>query len=163
MEATLRTAAEKVTGKAADKLEFTEVRAVEGLREATVCLGDKELRVAVSNGLNNARIILDKVIAGKEQFHLIEIMACPGGCIGGGGQPYPPRGVKVMDKQLLAKRASALYAIDKEKTLRKSHENPAVLTLYKEFLGEVGGQKAHELLHTHYNSRLPRGIIGDAE
>ena len=90
-------------------------------------------------------------------------MACPGGCIGGGGQPYPPHGVKVLDKKLLAKRASALYAIDKEKTLRKSHENPAVLTLYKEFLGEVGGHKAHELLHTHYSPRLPRGIIGDAE
>lgn len=163
MEATLRTAAEKVTGKSVEKLEFTEVRAVEGLREATVQLGDKELRVAVANGLNNARIILDKVVSGKEQFHLIEIMACPGGCIGGGGQPYPPRNVKVLDKNLLAQRASALYAIDKEKTLRKSHENPAVLTLYKEFLGEVGGQKAHELLHTHYNSRLPRGIIGDAK
>jgi NADP-reducing hydrogenase subunit HndD len=161
MEATLRTAAEKVTGKPADKLEFTEVRAVEGLREATVKLGDKELRVAVANGLNNARTVLDKVVAGKEKFHLIEIMACPGGCIGGGGQPYPPRGVKVLDKQLLAKRASALYAIDKEKTLRKSHENPAILALYKEFLGEVGGPKAHELLHTHYNARQPRGILGD--
>jgi iron-only hydrogenase group A len=161
MEATLRTAADKVTGKPAEKLEFTEVRAVEGLREATVKLGDKELRVAVANGLKNARTILDKVVAGKEKFHLIEIMACPGGCIGGGGQPYPPHGVKVLDKNLLAQRASALYSIDKEKTLRKSHENPAILTLYKEFLGEVGGPKAHELLHTHYNSRLPRGILGD--
>ena len=163
MEAALRTAAEKVTGKPADKLEFTEVRAVEGLREATVRLGDKELRVAVANGLNNARAILDKVLAGKEQFHLIEIMACPGGCIGGGGQPYPPHGIKVMDKELLAKRASALYAIDKGKTLRKSHENPEILALYKEFLGEVGGPKAHELLHTHYSPRMPRGIIGDAD
>jgi NADP-reducing hydrogenase subunit HndD len=163
MEATLRTAAEKVTGKPADKLEFTEVRAVEGLREATVKLGDKELRVAVANGLNNARTVLDKVITGKERFHLIEIMACPGGCIGGGGQPYPPHGIKVMDKELLAKRASALYAIDKGKTLRKSHENPAILTLYKDFLGEVGGPKAHELLHTHYSPRMPRGIIGDAD
>jgi NADP-reducing hydrogenase subunit HndD len=163
MEAALRTAAEKVTGKPADKLEFNEVRAVEGLREATVRLGDKELRVAVANGLNNARAILDKVVAGKEQFHLIEIMACPGGCIGGGGQPYPPQGIKVMDKELLAKRASALYAIDKGKKLRKSHENPEILALYKEFLGEVGGPKAHELLHTHYNPRMPRGIIGDAD
>lgn len=163
MEATLRTAAEKVTGKPADKLEFTEVRAVEGMREATVKLGDKELRVAVANGLNNARTVLDKVVQGKEKFHLIEIMACPGGCIGGGGQPYPPTGVKVLDKELLAMRASALYGIDKEKTLRKSHENPAVITLYKEFLGEVGGPKAHELLHTHYHSRLPRGIFGEIE
>ena len=89
-------------------------------------------------------------------------MACPGGCSGGGGQPYPPRNVKVLDKKLLAKRGSALYEIDKEKTLRRSHENPAVLALYKEFLGEVGGPKAHEFLHTSYGARLPRGIIGDA-
>jgi len=161
MEATLRTAAEKVTGRPADKLEFTEVRAVEGLREATIMLGDKELRVAVANGLQNARTVLDKVISGQEKFHLIELMACPGGCIGGGGQPYPPKGVKVLDKQLLAKRAAALYGIDKEKTLRKSHENPAVITLYNEFLGEIGGPKAHELLHTHYMPRQPRGILGD--
>jgi len=159
MEATLRTAAEKLAGGPVERLEFTEVRAVEGLREATFNLNGRELRVAVANGLTNARKVLDKVVSGKEQFHLIELMACPGGCIGGGGQPYPPRNVKVLDPDLLRRRASALYTIDRDKQIRRSHENPAVKTVYEEYLGEVGGEKAHALLHTHYSPRLPRGIL----
>jgi iron only hydrogenase large subunit-like protein len=99
------------------------------------------------------------VVSGEEQFHLIEIMACPGGCIGGGGQPYPPRGTKVLDPELLALRAAALYSIDSAKTLRRSHENPAILKVYEEFLGAPGSPKAHELLHTHYAPRQPRGIL----
>jgi iron only hydrogenase large subunit-like protein len=91
-------------------------------------------------------------------FHIIEVMACPGGCIGGGGQPYPPRGMKSLDPALLQARAEALYSIDSSKELRRSHENPAIRKLYGEFLGEPGGPKAHELLHTHYKARLPRGI-----
>jgi iron only hydrogenase large subunit-like protein len=94
----------------------------------------------------------------KEKFQVIEVMACPGGCIGGGGQPYPPEELKVLDPELLAKRAQALYSIDSGKKLRKSRENPAVQELYDEFLGEPGSEKAHELLHTHYEARLPRGI-----
>ena len=158
MEATLRTASELVTGKPSHRLDFTEVRAVEGLREESIALGDLVLHVGVANGLVNAKTLLDKVVNKEKQFHMIEIMACPGGCIGGGGQPYPPRGTKVLDPALLAARARALYTIDGAKKLRKSHENPAVKKLYAEFLGEPGGEKAHALLHTHYSAKLPRGI-----
>jgi iron only hydrogenase large subunit-like protein len=158
MEATLRTAAEKLSGGRVDKLEFTEVRAVEGLREASIVIGDRTLNVGVANGLVNAAVLLDKVVRGEKQFHIIEVMACPGGCIGGGGQPYPPRGMKVLDPELLRARAEVLYSIDGSKTLRRSHENPAIQKLYAEFLGQPGGPKAHELLHTHYQAKLPRGI-----
>ncbi len=157
MEATLRAASELVTGRPADRLEFTEVRAVEGLRETHVAIGEHNIRVGVANGLTNAKILLDKVKAG-EPFHVIEVMACPGGCIGGGGQPYPPEGYHVLDPELLRKRASALYAIDAGKTLRKSYENPAVEEVYENFLGSPGSPKAHQLLHTHYAPRFPRGI-----
>lgn len=158
MEAALRTASELVTGKPSTRLDFTEVRAVEGLREETVAMGDTILRVGVANGLTNAKAILDKVVNKEKEFHMIEIMACPGGCIGGGGQPYPPRGLNILDPMLLRMRARALYTIDGEKKLRKSHENPAVQEIYRTFLGEPGGEKAHKLLHTHYHSKLPRGI-----
>jgi iron-only hydrogenase group A len=158
MEATLRAASELVTGRPADRLEFTEVRAVEGLRETYVAIGDRAIHVGVANGLTNAKILLDKVLADRNAFHVIEVMACPGGCIGGGGQPYPPEGLKVLDPELLRKRAGALYAIDKSKTLRKSYENPAIDELYDTFLGGPGSEKAHHLLHTHYQARLPRGI-----
>lgn len=158
MEATLRTASELVTGRTSGKLEFTEVRAVEGLKELDVAMGERVLSVGVANGLSNARVLLDKVVKGEKQFHVIEVMACPGGCIGGGGQPYPPAGMKVLDPRLLRQRASALYQIDESKQLRRSHENPLIKVLYDEYLGEIGGPKAHELLHTRYSARRPRGI-----
>jgi iron only hydrogenase large subunit-like protein len=158
MEATLRAAAELVTGKPADRLEFTEVRAVEGLREVYVAIGEQNIHVGVANGLENAKTILDKVKAGKESFHVIEVMACPGGCIGGGGQPYPAEGYRVLDPELLRKRASALYAIDTAKKLRKSYENPAIEEIYDQFLLEPGSEIAHQLLHTTYSPKLPRGI-----
>jgi iron only hydrogenase large subunit-like protein len=158
MEATLRTASELLTGKPAEKLEFTEVRAVEGLRELELPVGDKVLSIGVANGLHNARALLDKVVRGEKQFHVIEVMACPGGCIGGGGQPYPPGGTKVLDPELLRLRAQALYQIDEGKQLRRSHENPSIKVLYDDFLGEIGGHKAHELLHTTYSAKRPRGI-----
>ncbi len=158
MEATLRTASEKLTGRPADKLDFTEVRSVEGLREAEVKIGDRTLSVAVANGLVNAKTVLDRVSSGEKQYHIVEIMACPGGCSGGGGQPYPPRGMKVLDPQLLKMRGRALYTIDAAKKLRRSHENPAVKMIYEEFLGRPGSPKAHELLHTHYAAKLPRGV-----
>jgi iron-only hydrogenase group A len=157
MEATLRAASELVTGKPADRLDFTEVRAVEGLRETYVAIGEHNIHVGVANGLTNAKILLDKVKAG-EPFHVLEVMACPGGCCGGGGQPYPPQGMKVLDPELLRLRASALYSIDSKKTLRKSYENPAIEEVYSSFLGGPGTEKAHELLHTHYHARTPRGI-----
>jgi iron-only hydrogenase group A len=158
MEATLRAASELVTGKPADRLEFTEVRAVEGLRETYVAIGDRAIHVGVANGLNNAKVLLDKVAANKDAFQVIEVMACPGGCIGGGGQPYPPEGLKVLDPELLRKRASALYAIDAGKKLRKSYENPSIDELYDTYLGGPGSERAHELLHTHYHAKLPRGV-----
>lgn len=157
MEATLRAASELVTGKPADRLDFTEVRAVEGLRDVRVAIGDKNIRVGVANGLQNAKVLLDKIIAG-EPFHVIEVMACPGGCVGGGGQPYPPPGMKVLDPELVRLRSQALHSIDQAKTLRKSYENPAIEELYANFLGSVGSERAHEILHTHYHAKLPRGI-----
>ena len=158
MEATLRAASELVTGRLADRLEFTEVRAVEGLRETYVAIGERNIHVGVANGLTNAKVLLDKISRDEGGFHVIEVMACPGGCCGGGGQPYPPEGVKVLDPGLLKKRAGALYAIDGGKTLRKSYENPAVEELYETFLGGPGTEKARQLLHTRYTAKLPRGI-----
>ncbi len=157
MEATLRTAA-AFLGGSPDQIEFTSVRAVEGLREADVVFGGRTLHVGVANGLVNAKTLLDLVVNRERDFHIVEVMACPGGCIGGGGQPYPPRGFKILDPRLLRLRAQALYSIDGAKKLRRSHENPAITTLYDEFLGKPGGEKAHELLHTQYAPKLPRGI-----
>ncbi|HPN82154.1 MAG TPA: NADH-dependent [FeFe] hydrogenase, group A6 [Spirochaetota bacterium] len=157
LEAALRTAVEMATGKELVDIEFKQVRGVDGLQEASLDVGGTTLKVAVANGLHNARVLLDRIKAG-ETFHMIEIMACPGGCVGGGGQPYPHQGEYTIDFDLYRKRAGALYAIDKDKELRKSHKNPHVLELYKDYLGEVGGHKAHELLHTHYQVRAPRGI-----
>ncbi len=158
MEASLRTAAEWLSGKPEEKLEFKEVRAVEGLREVDVKVGERTLSVGVANGIVNAKILLEKVLTGAKEFHVIEIMACPGGCIGGGGQPYPGDGFRILDPRLLKLRASALYAADGAREFRRSHENPAVKALYDEFLGKPGGEKSHSLLHTHYSARLPRGI-----
>jgi len=158
MEATLRTAAEYLTGNPVQRLEYTEVRAVEGLREADIAIGDQTVTVGVANGLINAKTLLDRVIRGERQYHIIEIMACPGGCIGGGGQPYPPRGFHILDPALLAQRASALYQSDAARSLRRSHENPAVQALYDAFLGEPGSEKSHALLHTSYAAKLPKGI-----
>lgn len=158
MEAALRTAAEKLTGQPLTNLNFTQVREAEGLKEASIEVAGKTLNVAVANGLRNAKTILDKVKKGEKQYHLIEIMACPGGCIGGGGQPYPPDGHYVLDKDVIKQRAQALYSIDEKKQVRKSHENPYILELYSTYLGEPGGEKAHQLLHTTYQPREPRGI-----
>lgn len=158
LEAVLRTAGELVTGKPLQKLEFTEIRAVEGLREREIVFGDVKLNVAVANGLQNATKILERVKAGDKKFHIIEIMACPRGCVGGGGQPYPPSGYEVLDPALLAKRAEAIYSVDQAKTIRSSHKNPSIQKLYKEFLKEPGSDIAKKLLHTHYSSKMPRGI-----
>jgi len=158
LEAALRTAIVELTGKKPEDIEIKDVRAVEGLRERELTVGDIKLNVAVSNGLVNAKTILDKVINKEKEFHVIEVMACPGGCIGGGGQPYPPKGYKILDPKLFAKRAEALYSIDKGKKLRMSHENPSIIKLYKEFLKEPGSDIAHKLLHTHYQQRFPKGI-----
>jgi iron-only hydrogenase group A len=160
MEAALRTAYEKITGEKIQELEFTNVRAVEGLREASIQIGDLTLNVAVSNGLNNAKKILEKVKSGEKQYHLIEIMACPGGCVAGGGQPlvHAEEYIYPLDPEIIRKRQMALYKIDENKELRKSHENPFIIKLYEEFLGSPGSEEAHHLLHTTYEPKLPRGI-----
>jgi len=158
MEAALRTAAVKLTGEELGPLDFVEVRGVTGLKEASLKINGVEINIAVSNGLTNAKHILDAATAGGKKYHLIEIMACPGGCIMGGGQPYPPLDWDPMDPEIARTRAKALYDIDSHKQLRRSHENPAIEHLYAEFLGQPNGEKAHELLHTHYNARMPRGI-----
>ncbi len=160
MEAALRTAYETITGESSDDIEYKEVRAVEGLREASLDINGITINVAVANGLNNAKTILEKVKRGEKEYHILEIMACPGGCVAGGGQPLTDAGKYVypMDPTMIRKRQEALYNIDKNKEIRKSHENPYIIDLYKDYLGEIGGEKAHKLLHTHYHERTPRGI-----
>ncbi|MFA5148241.1 MAG: NADH-dependent [FeFe] hydrogenase, group A6 [Candidatus Omnitrophota bacterium] len=147
MEAALRTAYEVVTKKTLDKLDFTDVRGLEGIKTAEVDLNGLKVRVAVANGLGNARKLLEEVQAGKSPYHFIEIMCCPGGCLGGGGQPIPT------NMEVKKKRAEAIYREDAGKPIRKSHENPAVQAIYKEFLGAPLGEKSHHLLHTTYTKR----------
>jgi iron-only hydrogenase group A len=158
MEAALRTAYEKVTGETLTNLDFNQVRGVSGVKETSLTLKGVTINIAVSNGLNNAKYLMNRVLSGEKTYHIIEIMACPGGCVAGGGQPYPPQGMHVLDPELARLRARALYAIDGAKTLRKSHENPEIKQLYAEFLGEPNGHKSHELLHTHYTAKEPRGV-----
>ena len=145
MEAALRTVYEKYTGKTLERLDFHAVRGFEGIKEAEVDLGDRKVRVAIAHTLKNARLLMEQVQKHESPYEFIEIMACPGGCIGGGGQPIGTTNA------IRKKRMAALYEIDKNLPLRKSHENPEIITLYKEFLGEPLGEKAHELLHTHYH------------
>ena len=159
MEAALRTAYEKLTGQPCPDLDFVQVRGVEGVKEASLEIAGMTVNIGVANGLHNAKVLLEKVRSGEKQFHLVEIMACPGGCVAGGGQPYPPAGMHVLDPELARLRAKALYSIDHGKSNRRSHENPAVITLYEEFLGGPNSHRAHELLHTRYEPKCPRGVV----
>ena len=157
MEAALRTAAKKLTGKELDDPEITGVRGLDGIKEATYNLGEAEVRVAVAHGMKNAKVLLDEIRAGKSPYQFIEIMGCPGGCVAGGGQPYvKPCFLPNEDDDILdtykAKRASALYKEDRMKKNRLSHENKQIIELYDNFLGEPNSHKAHELLHTSYNT-----------
>jgi NADP-reducing hydrogenase subunit HndD len=145
IEAACRTAYELYTGKKLEKIEFEQLRGLEGIRSATIDFDGLPLNIGIANGLGNARKLLDEVRAGTSNYHAIEIMACPGGCIGGGGQPYHHG-----NSEILRRRAAAIYTEDERKTIRKSHENPSIIRLYSEFLGEPGSKKAHSLLHTHY-------------
>ncbi len=144
MEAALRTVYEKVTGQSLNKLDFNEVRGMQGLKEATVDMDGTTVRVAVAHTLSNARILMDQVATGKSPYHFIEVMACPGGCIGGGGQPI------TRSNEQRARRMEAIYQEDNSQALRRSHQNHEVQILYEEFLQEVLGHKSHELLHTKY-------------
>jgi iron-only hydrogenase group A len=158
-EAALRTAYWMLFGEELDDdaIEFRAVRGLEGVREAVVNFKGTDLRLAVANGLASAAEVLKRVEAGEE-FHWIEVMGCPGGCIGGGGQPYAGANSVPLDPEVLALRAQALYDLDEERTLRRSHQNPDIQKLYREYLGQPLGHKAHELLHTYYYPRIPLGI-----
>ena len=159
MEAALRTAYELYVGETIIDIEFTELRGFKGIKEATVKMGDKEIRVAVSHGLGNANTIIDIIKKDPQRYHFIEIMSCPGGCINGGGQPYPAgSGYVALDEELMKKRASVLYDIDRGKTIRRSHENPEIQRIYKEFFERPLGPKSHKILHTHYDKKYPEGI-----
>ncbi len=147
MEAALRTAYEVITGKELEKLDFEAVRGIEGIKEATVEIDGINLKVAIVNGLGNARKVLEMIKNGEKELQFVEFMACPGGCIGGGGQPIPT------NNEILLKRMQAIYEVDRSLPIRKSHENPAIKTLYKEFLEEPLSEKSHELLHTTYLAR----------
>ncbi len=152
MEAALRTAVEKLSGEELKSLDFTEVRGTEGIKEASYTVNGMEIKVCVVSGLANANTIMEKVKNGTADYHFIEIMGCPGGCVNGGGQPIQHAVVRNF-VDLRARRAAALYEADKDMPLRKSHESEAVKRLYAEFLGEPGSHKAHEVLHTSYVAR----------
>ena len=152
MEAALRTVKEIVTGNPFDRLEYEPVRGAEGIKKATVEMNGKEVKVVVASGLKNAQIILEEIKSGKADYQFVEIMACPGGCVMGGGQPIRSSKERATI-DIRSKRAGALYSIDEASTIRKSHENPVIKKLYEEYLGNPGGHKSHELLHTHYVAR----------
>ena len=152
MEAALRTAVETLTGEELPKLDFTEVRGTKGIKEASYNVAGMEVKVAVASGLGNARELLNKVKSGEANYHFIEIMGCPGGCVNGGGQPQQPGYVR-NTTDIRALRAKVLYDSDAANPIRKSHENPAVKELYDTYLGKPGSSKAHHLLHTTYVKR----------
>ncbi|KZL91117.1 NADH-dependent [FeFe] hydrogenase, group A6 [Clostridium magnum] len=148
MEAALRTAYEWITKEVLDDVDFKVVRGLDGIREATIKIKDMEVKAAIASGLGNARKLLNKIRNDEVNYQIIEIMACPGGCIDGGGQPYIHG-----EYEILSKRANALYEEDRNKPIRKSHNNPEIIKLYEEFLGKPYGEKAHKLLHTKYFKR----------
>ncbi len=152
MEAALRTAVETLTGEELPSPDFKEVRGTQGIKEATYQVAGLDVSIAVASGLANARKLLDDVKSGKANYHFIEIMGCPGGCVNGGGQPQQP-GVVRNFSDIRALRAKALYDSDANNSVRKSHENEAIKTLYSDYLGKPGSHKAHDILHTTYVKR----------
>ena len=162
MEAALRTAAYKLTGKELTSVEMQEIRGFAGIKEATYELGGTQVKVAVAHGMKNAKVLLDQIREGKSEYHFIEIMGCPGGCVAGGGQPFvkpcflPNEDADILDTYK-AKRAAALYSEDEARTIRVSHKNPQIIELYDAYLGKPNSHKAHELLHTSYKAREKYG------
>lgn len=152
MEAALRTAVELVTGADSPAVDFNEVRGTDGIKEATYKVGGLELNVCVASGLSNCSAVLDSVKSGEKHYDFIEFMACPGGCVNGGGQPTQPASVRNFT-DLKGMRAKVLYNNDINKPVRKSHKNPLLQKIYAEYLGEAGGEKAHHILHTTYEKR----------
>jgi NADP-reducing hydrogenase subunit HndD len=148
IEAAARTAYELFTGKSLKKVEFEQLRGMEGIRSASIDFDGQEIRIGIAHGLGNARKLLNEIKEGVSQYHAIEIMACPGGCIGGGGQPLHHG-----DANILKARAKAIYEEDQGKPIRKSHENPFIQKLYDEYLDKPMSKRSHELLHTAYFSK----------
>lgn len=152
MEAALRTAYEEITGTPLEKLEITPVRGIAGIKEATVKVGDLDVKVAVCSSTGAAAKLIKDIREGKATYHFIEVMACPGGCVNGGGQPFVRSDIK-LEKDPRVLRASAIYEEDEDMAIRRSHENPSIKRLYAEYLGKPGGEMSHHMLHTHYHPR----------
>ncbi len=152
MEAALRTAVETLTGEELKSLDFKEVRGTSGIKEATYNVAGMDVKVAVASGLKNAKELLSKVQSGEAEYHFIEIMGCPGGCVNGGGMPQVPASVRNFN-DIRSLRAKVLYDLDSSMPMRKSHENPAIKELYDTYFGKPGSHKAHEVLHTSYVKR----------
>ena len=157
MEAALRTAQDTLTGKDLDKIDFESVRGGEGIKRATVNIADNEIKVVAASGLANAQKILEEIKSGKADYQFVEIMACPGGCVMGGGQPIKNSKIRA-EVDVRSLRANCLYSIDEQSTIRKSHENPVIKKIYKEFLKKPGSEMSHKLLHTHYVERKKYNI-----
>ncbi|MGX8797412.1 NADH-dependent [FeFe] hydrogenase, group A6 [Fusibacter sp. JL298sf-3] len=152
MEAAIRTVADVLTGQDVEAVDYTAVRGLDGIKEASINVAGQDIKIAVAHNTTNAGILLEKIKKGEADYHFIEVMACPGGCVNGGGQPIQPANVRnVID--IRSERAKALYSEDASKSIRKSHKNPEIKKLYDEFLGKPNSHKAHELLHTHYVKR----------
>ncbi|MEE1128021.1 MAG: [Fe-Fe] hydrogenase large subunit C-terminal domain-containing protein, partial [Acutalibacteraceae bacterium] len=152
MEAALRTAVDTLTGKDNESYEFTEVRGMEGVKEATYDVAGLKINVAVASGTDNAKKVLDAVKSGEKNYHFIEIMGCPGGCINGGGQPIHSQ-AEWATIDIKGLRAKALYDQDASMPIRKSHQNPMIKTIYDEYFEKPGSHKAHEILHTSYKAQ----------
>ncbi|MCI8636293.1 MAG: ferredoxin, partial [Clostridia bacterium] len=157
MEAALRTAQDTLTGKNLEKIDFDQVRGGDGIKKATVNIDNIDIKVVAASGLANAQEILEEIKNGKSDYQFVEIMACPGGCVMGGGQPIKSSKVR-SEVDVRKLRADSLYSIDEKSTIRKSHENPVIQKIYKEFLGKPGSEKAEELLHTTYQKRKKYNI-----
>ena len=157
MEAALRTAQDTLTGKDLDKIDFEAVRGGDGIKRANVKIADKEIKVVAASGLANAQKILEEIKSGKADYQFVEIMACPGGCVMGGGQPIKNSKIRA-EVDVRSLRANCLYSIDERSTIRKSHENPVIKKIYKEFLKKPGSEMSHKLLHTHYVERKKYNI-----
>ena len=158
MEAALRAAYELITGEELQNVEFEQARGAKGIKKATVQMGDKEVRVAVAHGLGNAKKIMEEIKSGKADYQFVEVMACPGGCIMGGGQPIKNSKTRAT-VDVRRKRAEAMYSIDERSTIRKSQDNPILKAIYKEYIGQPGEHRAHELLHTHYTKKEKYNIF----
>jgi iron-only hydrogenase group A len=152
MEASLRTVAAVMDPHTEPRMEYSVLRGTGGIKRGSVLIGDREIKLCAVHGLANVRTVLEGIRDGREEVHFLEVMACPGGCIGGGGQPLPT------DEETRRRRIEAMYAEDRGMPIRQSHKNPAIRMVYDEFLGQPCGEKAHHLLHTHYAARSPRGF-----